>query len=55
MTTQAEDSRTKVLTLMEENKDLKKRIREVMQTEMDYQDSIAVLKVLLVLYLEKIS
>jgi Tfp pilus assembly protein PilN len=32
--------------LMEENKDLKKRIREVMQIETDYQDTTVALKVL---------
>lgn len=30
---------------MDENKDLKKRIREVVQVETDYQDTVAALKV----------
>jgi hypothetical protein len=40
-----ESTKAKNTFLMEENKDLKKRIREVMQTETDYQDTVVVLKV----------
>lgn len=41
--------------LMEENKDLKKRIREVMQIETDYQDTTVALKVGIALELEACS
>lgn len=40
---------------MEENKDLKKRIREVVQVETDYQDTVAGLKVDPVLTLRRRS
>lgn len=42
---QAETLKSRNNSLMDENKDLKKRIREVMQTETDYQESIISLKV----------
>lgn len=40
-----DDTKNKLSQLMEENKELKKRIREVMQSETDYQDTIAMFKV----------
>jgi chromosome segregation ATPase len=42
---QTETLKSKNNSLMDENKDLKKRIREVMQTETDYQEAIIGLKV----------
>lgn len=41
--------------LMEENKDLKKRIREVMQIETEYQDTTVALKVCMSLNQKRVS